>query len=154
MTRHWELRSVALGMLVGGGAVLAHILTQFGQPRVSELLVVVVLSPLVAGISAGVAVGLTTSDTRGAFLSGGMAGTLGTVFGLVAYATLEAVTVSGWTIAQRLDIYFVIASYTGLPLMAVGPVIFFGGGYAGSLVARQRQSVEEPDLSDLSRRNQ
>ena len=150
MPRRWDRRSALVGSVGTGLVVFLFILAQYGEPTVFELLETVVVAPLAAGIPAGVIVGILTDDSRSAFLTGGLAACFGTVLGLSGYALFEAATVSNWTIAERLDILFLIGAYSGAPLAMVSPLVFFGGGTVAALVVRWGRSTEEPVLHDLS----
>lgn len=151
MIQTTRARSAGIGVLASGVATYAFVRGQFGQPRLSDLLAVLVLSPLIAGLTAGIVVGLTTESSRDALMDGGLAAVVGTIAGFLGYATAAVIAATTAPLAHRLDIYFVILSYIGLPLMAVGPVIFLVGGFVASRLARHRQSVREPSLSEFPR---
>lgn len=153
MAHRGRVRSVGIATLLSGVVVLSVLRTLYGQPRLSELITVVLLAPLLTGTVAGVVVGLTTQDRLDATIDGGLAALLGTIVGLFGYATFEVISAGGVPIAHRLDIYFVIAATTGLPLVAVGPVIFFVGGFVATRVAGLRRSTREPTLNELPDRD-
>lgn len=144
-----DRRATAAGSIAGGVAVFLLIVGGFGGLTATHLMTVLVVAPVVAGIPAGICVGWLDRTYRGGMNAGGLAALGGTMLGIFGFATVRAVTLSGLTLGQRLDVVFVAAAFSLLPLMAAFPFIYFVGGLVANHMGPRGGGAEELDIPDL-----
>lgn len=136
----YDTRAAGAGILLGGAGVLLFLA---GETEVTTgtLIDVLVMSILLLAPPVGAVVGYLSKSYRGAFIEGGVATPAGVLLGLLAWSTLEAATLDGATLAERVDVYFVIAGTVGVPFAAIGPAQFIVGGVVASKVDQLRNSA-------------
>lgn len=144
-----DRRAVLAGSLAGGLPMLLTIVAGLDRLTTTYLLTVLAVAPLVSGIPAGICVGWLDRTYHGGMNSGGLAAIGGTLLGLFGFATMRALTLPGLSLGERLDVVFVMAAVSLLPLMAVFPFIFFAGGLVATRVAAGRQPTDDFELYDL-----
>lgn len=144
-----DRRAAAAGSIAGGLAVFLLIFGGFGGLTGTNMLTVLVVAPVVSGVPAGISVGWLDRSYRGGMNTGGLAAMGGTLLGIFGFAAIRAVTIPGLTPAQRLDVIFIAAAYSLLPLMAVFPFIFFVGGLIAARVGSGRETAGNFELPDL-----
>lgn len=142
-----DYRALGAGVLVSA-SMCGLALLATGEVTASELMTLLVTAVLVVAVPVGILVGYLSRSYRGQFLEGGFAAAGGTLLGIFAWATLEAARLSGATLADRLDVVFVVMSTVTLPALAALPFHFLVGGYLAGRVARWRANTGERNIDD------
>lgn len=149
MASEVDSRAIAIGSIAGGIAVFFFIAGGMRGLTMARILTILAVAPLLAGIPAGICVGLLQRNHRGGLNAGGLAAVLGTQLGIFGFATMRAIRLPGLTLGERIDVVFVAAAYSLLPMLLVFPFIFMGGALVARHVGSGRHTAEELELHDL-----
>ena len=138
-----DSRTVGAATLLAAAITFAHAGSGTGGIT-TDMMQTLVIAIGIAAVPAGIVVGLWSDSYNRQLVEGGVAAVSGTALGILGWGLFGAVTIEGASIAQRLDVVFLVVALNSPVFVAIVPLLFLVGGYTAARAGEwNSQSIDD-----------